>query len=335
MIGKFRSSGINIKVYNFKSFKSIFNNIKGIITITRQYEPDVIQGWMYHGNLMAILIKLIATNNPLISWNIRHSLYKLRYEKFIMRVIILFNSILSFIPDLILYNSWQSKKQHESIGFNNPSSHVIPNGIKDSFNLDIIKSNLRIRRERNISNSDIVIGHVARFHPMKDHATFIKAAIRICIEFQNTSFLFCGRNVSLSNAKIKSLIPKKFLNRFIFEGESDIVPEIMSSFDIFCVSSAWGEGFSNVLGEAMAIGIPCVVSDVGDSALIVDDSGIVVKPRSVDSFYEGLKTFILTGKKNRHYLGVKASEIIKSRYTIPIMVINYLHIYKYYLGKNS
>ncbi len=114
---------------------------------------------------------------------------------------------------------------------------------------------------------------------MKDHVCFIHSAIRTAFTISNVYFVLAGRNVQSDNVKLTSLIPHNLKHRFLFMGERNDMLELMCMADIFCLSSAWGEAFPNVIGEAMSTETPCVATDVGDCKEIIGTTGVVVSAR--------------------------------------------------------
>ena len=183
-----------------------------------------------------------------------------------------------------------------------------------------------MRTELAISTDALVVGHVARLHPMKDHALFLKAAVDIAQRHTNTHFLLSGRDVSLNNGNLKQHIPVALSSRFHLLNERNDVAELMSAMDIFCQSS-WSEAFPNVLGEAMAIGVPCVATDVGDSALIVGDYGVMVKPREKNALIKGVESLLLLSAADRKLLGAQARRQIEANFALDAVVKQYATLY--------
>jgi len=295
--------------------------------LVRQQQPDLIQGWMYHGNLAAWLAQRMALGRPVLVWNIRHSLYGLSGEKRMTRQVIRANRLLSRWADAILYNSELSRKQHAAFGFADGRGRVIPNG----FDLDRLRPDreqgAQVRRTLGIPDTARVVGHVARFHPMKDHALFLRAAVRVAEENQDVCFLLVGREVELENPALKELIPKDLEDRFLCLGERQDIVSLMQAMDLFCLSS-WSEAFPNVLGEAMATGVPCVTTDVGDSAFIVGDTGVVVPSGDDDALFNGLMGVLDKAPEGRRALGRGARERIEANFGLAAVVDQYANLYE-------
>lgn len=294
----------------------------------RRTAPDIIQSWMYHGNLAASVAAHAVATPACVAWNIRHSLYGLQHEKRLTRWVIRAGRFLSRGPDAIIYNSRLSRSQHEAFGYASGHAHVIPNG----FDMKRFRPNrevgYRIREELGIPHGAIVVGHVARFHPMKDHVNFLRAAVHVANEVPTAHFLVVGREVTPSNPALAGVVPPQLLARFHFPGERRDVPDLMRALDLLCLSSAWGEGFPNVLGEAMATEVPCVATDVGDSAEIIGETGMVVPPRNSEALARAVLAMLAKPVEERRALGQAARARIEERYALPRIVEQYAALYE-------
>jgi glycosyltransferase involved in cell wall biosynthesis len=316
------------------SVRSIFK----LRSIIHGLQPDIIQGWMYHGNLAAWLAQRFAPGKPILVWNIRQSLYNLNSEKPLTQKVIRTNRWLSSSADALLYNSQLSRQQHQQFGFCSKHGRVIPNG----FDLNIWKPALKegkntIRSRENIPTGATVIGHVARYHPMKDHARFIRAAVRVVASHPDVDVhvVLVGRNVDSNNEALLMLVPGEFRSRFHWLGERHDLPDLMQMMDVVCLSSAWGEAFPNVLGETMACGIPGVATDVGDSALIVGDTGEIVPPEDDNALFSGLMKMVDTTPEEREVLGQAARCRIASKFSLNAVVNQYVNLYEQLVQKKG
>lgn len=332
---KDRIKALDIPVYSLGIKRSsLFSLIRiyKLIRLIREHKPDIIQGWMYHGNLAATLVSIYAIGHPSIVWNIRHSLYDLSYEKRSTRWVIQLNRLFSRRPKAIIYNSNLSRKQHEAFGLHSHRSQMIPNGIEHQKYVMSSERIQDIRFSLNIPFSAIVVGHVARFHPMKDHQGLLQAAVEITQKYQEVHFVLVGREITKDNNLMTSLIPSEMKNRFHLLGERNDIPALMNSMDVFCQSS-WSEAWPNVLGEAMAAGVPCVATNVGDSADIIGETGIVVPPRDTDALMAGIEKLIMMTPEQRRTLGEAARSRIKLNYDLDLIVDIYASLYSEILSK--
>jgi len=329
-----KSLGVSVEVLNMKNVSSIFPASQKLLRIVNHVKPDIIQGWMYHGNIAATLIKILSSNPSFLVWNIRHCLYKLGHEKTITQLVIFANRFFSSQPDALLYNSKISKKLHEEFGFSSSNGNVIHNGfdVKTFFPLCGVRN--RIRSELGIPDDAFVVGHVARFDPLKDHKTFFSAASNIAKRYSKVYFLVVGREVEFSNKQLMSYIPASLQSRFYLLGDRGDVPCLLKGMDLLCQSSC-SEAFPNVLGEAMASGVPCVATNVGDSSIIIGDTGILVPPRDDLALFSGIEKFLTMSVKDYCILSKLARVRIERNFSLTKTVCNYFTLYEKLLSKRK
>jgi glycosyltransferase involved in cell wall biosynthesis len=302
--------------------------------LVKEFRPQIVQGWMYHGNLAASLAAYISpAPQPAVAWNIRHSLYSLKAEKSLTQLVIRANRRSSTGVGAILYNSCLSRKQHEEFGFSSRQGIVIPNGFDTVKLKPGFERGKSVRRSLCIPDQAIVVGHVARFHAMKDHPAFLRAAVEVMRKRDDVICLLVGKDVHLSNPKLSRILPLELENRFWFVGERDDVPDLMQAMDIFCQSS-WSEAFPNVLGEAMSLGVPCVATDVGDSRYIIGETGKLVPASDIDSLAKGLTELLNLSSDQRAALGRASRRRIENNFSLPTVVDRYRKLYESLLLKN-
>jgi len=232
---------------------------------------------------------------------------------------------LSFFPHSIIYNSSLSAEQHCNVGYSVKKTKIIPNG----FDLQKFRPDKNRRQqlceELRVAESVLLVGHISRLHPMKDHATLLRAIERVAdglsdiVGKQEVLFLLIGHGVTNELSKNSAI-------RFL--GERVDVPRIMSALDIVVSSSAWGEGFPNVIGEAMASKVPCVVTDVGDSAYIVGKYGRVCSVGDDQCIANSLLQLI-ENKQERETVGRQARKRIKEKYSIDKIKKEYLKEWRF------
>jgi len=303
-------------------------NVLRLRTLLKKLEPDVIQSWMYHSNLMISVVRMLTRKKSAIAWNVRHSLSDLSREKWMTRQVIRANRFLSKGVDSIVYNSKISRRQHGEFGFVSENALIIPNGIDLNNFSPSFEIRGRVRSELGISEDAFVVGHVARLHPMKNHEGFLRVAVNLAKKHLNAHFILMGCNVTLSSGSLAALIPDEVRCQFHLLGSRSDVSDLMSAMDVFCLSSVWGESFPNVLGEAMASGVPCVATDVGDSAAIIGDTGVVVPPQDEDALTVGIESLLTMSSEERRALGASARARIEANYTLGAIVDQYAAFYE-------
>ncbi len=300
-----------------------WQTIKKLRQIMRSFNPDIVQGWMYHGNIVATAAVFLFDpmhRKKKLFWNVRQTLYDINSEKIQTRWLIVLGRWLSFFPHSIIYNSSLSAEQHCDIGFLSKKTKIIPNGFDlQKFRPDKNRRQ-QLRKELEVSESTILVGHISRLHPMKDHATLLRTIDHAVDSLYSTGskqkvlFLLIGHGVTSDLSNNLSI-------RFL--GERSDVPRIMSALDIAVSSSAWGEGFPNVIGEAMASEVPCVVTDVGDSAYIVGQYGRVC-PVGDDQCIASSLLQLIGNKQERKISGKQARKRIEKNYSMDKIKKEYL-----------
>ena len=299
-----------------------------LVPIARSLRPSLLQGWMYHGNLAASACALLAGRLPVI-WNVRHSLHDLRCENRLTRGFIRVGAALSSSTRAIIYNSRLSASQHEALGYEPERTVVIPNGFDCRLFRPRPEMAQRLRREAGIDPGRVVIGMVARCHPQKDPFTLIKATALLARRGINVHVLIIGTDFDAGNAPVVRAIAEAGLaGRISLLGERHDIPDLVAGLDIAVLPSAWGEGFPNVLGEAMACGVPCVTTDIGDSAWIVGRTGIVVPPRDPEAMADALERVVALGPDERRQLGAAARARVIEHFEVDDIVGRYEALYQ-------
>ncbi len=318
-----------IPVYCLNMERSIFNLRKfiNLYLFIRKYRPHVLQTWLYHADLIGLVSGELA-RVPNIVWNVRCSDMDFKYYSLGTRVIFVLLSKLSFAPDAVVVNSEAGKQFHIKKGYRPKLWEVIPNG----FDTDIFKpdtgAGTRLRQFLGIDPSVQIIGMVARFDPMKDHANFFAAAKILIACFSDARFVLIGRGMNEQNIELMRMIQENSMsNRTYLLGERTDIHDIVPGFDICTLSSSFGEGFPNVLGEAMSCGIPCVATDVGDSARIIADSGQVVSPGNPGSLARAWLDMLLISPNQRAEFGIKARKRVENNFSVLKAVDKYKRLY--------
>lgn len=292
--------------------------------LVRSVGPSVIQGWMYHGNLAA---SLAGGGKPVV-WGIRQSLYDLRKERMLTRWVIRVGALMSRSARVIVYNSETSARQHEAFGFDPSLTRIIPNGFDTDVFVPDAGARASTRHELGLSENVVLIGLIGRYHPMKNHRLFLEAAALVGRECPAVRFLLAGAQTEARDPVVGALIAESGLgDRLLTLGERNDVPRLQAALDIGCSTSAWGEGFANVIGEAMSCGVPCVVTDVGDSARVVGDTGRVVPSGDAHALAAAWKDLIGLGRERRQALGMRARQRVIDKFSLGTIVKAYEDLY--------
>ena len=296
--------------------------------------PDLLQGWMYHGNLAALLAR--PRSHPPVIWNIRQSLTDLTHERLVTALVIRAGAHLSRRVSKIIYNSHASARQHEAFGFDPGRTVVIPNGFDLSQFKPLPEARNILRARLGVASETILVGQVARFHRMKNHFGFLRAAAIVAAAAPGTAFVLAGKGVDSGNRELMQTVASLGLHgRVHLLGSVDDVPTLMAGLDVLCSPSTWGEGFPNVLGEALASGVPCVTTDVGDSSLIIGAAGIVVPPGDEAALAAALVELTSAPPEVRGAMGREGRNRVTQKFTIRAIGGQYADLYEAVLAERG
>jgi len=270
---------IPIRHLNKKGRWDLMGLFSRLLRVVREERPDIMHSYLYDQNLVLVALKPFFPAMRII-WGIRCSMVDLDRYEWIDRLSFNLNCWLSKFPEVIIANSQDGGKYHVSHGFPSAKTKVIPNGIDtDRFRPDPT-ARRQLRSEWGISEHEKLIGLVGRLDPMKDHPVFLKAAAFLANERKDTRFVCVGRGPVDYLTTLQTLAKSLGLEeRLMWVGIREDMPAVHNALDICISSSAYGEGISNAVAEAMACGVPCVVTNIGDSAWLVGNRGEVIPPK--------------------------------------------------------
>lgn len=269
-----RDLGIDVYSLDFSNGKIRVFGLFKLFFLIKKIKPDVIQTWMYHADFIGGVVGRIAGVKN-IFWGVHHTTLVREKSKRSTILIAKVNAFLSkYVPKKIIYCASKSREVQESIGFNKSKGIVIPNGYDVTSYTQNISMGKAFRDEINVSDNTFLIGHVGRYNPQKDHKTLIESLSILRENKLNFRAIIVGTNLDNSNYEIKELLNDKNMQDHVFLlGRRSDIPFVMNGIDLFVLSSAFGEAFPNVLNESMACGTPCVATDVGDSSVIIGETG--------------------------------------------------------------
>ncbi len=300
-----------------------------LVRAMRRHKPDLVQSWMYHANLLAGLAAQFARRPPVI-WGIRQSDLDPRISKPSTIAVAKMGARYSrWLPQKIVCCAENARVVHEAMGYAPERMLVIPNG----FDLDRFKPDAEARRalhgELGLPDTALLVGLAARCDPQKDHGSFLAAAGILHRQNPNAHFVLCGDGIDRHNTTLAGWTADQGIGGAThLLGPRTDMARIMAGCDVMVSSSAFGEGFPNVLGEAMAAGTPCVATDVGDSALIVGDTGRVVPPRDPPALAAALRDILALSGGERRALGERARERVVEHYSIDAVTARYSALYR-------
>lgn len=294
----------------------------------KRVKPDVVHTWLYHADLLGGLAARLAGVSA-IGWCIRNSNLDKDKTRLATRIVVrLCASLSSWVPTKILSCSEEARRIHVALGYAAEKMQVVPNG----FDLTRFKpddaARSAVRAELGIADSTPLVGLIGRFDPQKNHAGFFAAAGVLYRQMPHVHFVLAGRSIEQNNATLMQAINKAgVLANTHLLGLRDDVPRLMAALDVL-TSSSYGEAFPNVLGEAMACGVPCVVTNVGDSAYIVGDTGRVVAAGDMTAFAAALEDLLKLPPAEKAALGERARDHVAEHFRIETVTRQYEDFYE-------
>lgn len=298
-----------------------------LVARLRANRPNVFQTWLYHADALGSLAKPLVDTH--LAWNIRCSDMGHDYAGPLKRLLLSFLKSVSGMPELVIANSEQGISHHKSIGYRPRKWIYVPNGFDlEKFRPDHAKRKAT-RKVLELAPNDVAVGIAARFHEMKDLPTFLRAASRTASMHDNIRFVVFGDGGQDTTNALRDLSRDLGIDKeMIWAGHWGAMTEAYNSLDLLVMSSRYGEGFPNSVGEAMACGVPTVVTDVGDAATLVGDTTRVVPPGDPDALAAAIHAVLLLPPDERKALGENDRKRILCRYSDAVVAARYREIYR-------
>lgn len=285
-----------------------------LIVLIRQIQPDIVQTWLYHSDLIGGLSAKLCGIKKII-WGIRcEGIGLKKTTKRIQQLCALMSWI---VPDFIIANSQRAADNHRQAGYNYKKIHVIPNG----FDSAIFSQNRDTTFLQNIINKSLpldalFIGTLARFHNDKDYPNLVQAIDMICKLHHNIYFVLCGPGCNDENSEFVALLNtlEHREHVILIDGIDDSVA-YLNALDIFVLTSKT-EAFPNSLAEAMLCELPCIATDVGEVREIMGNTGLLIPSQDPQALAAACSVMIKKSKKERQQLGHLAREKIEEKYSM-------------------
>lgn len=290
--------------------------VRRLALAIRTARPQVIQSWMYHADLLTLAARavLLRGERPRLVWGVRCSDMDVSRYGPALRLVIAACARLSTRPDAVLVNSHAGRAVHETLGYHPRRFEVVENGIDTERFRPDPAARVEVRQALGLAPDTVVLAHVARRDPMKDHESYLAALDRLPH--------IVGLAIGLGT---DSLPERPNLRRL---GARTDVPRLLAASDFIVSSSAFGEGFPNVLAEGMATGAPAIATDVGDAARIVGDTGLIVKPRDSEALARAIAELTGEDANARAARRGRARARIESVYPLARAAESYAALYR-------
>jgi glycosyltransferase involved in cell wall biosynthesis len=323
-----RAKGIGVHSVNMSKGTLNLSALGRLVRLLRRERPHLVQTWLQQSDLVGGVAARVAGVGPVL-WNIRHSTLHPVFSKKTTRILTLACAKLSrILPEHIVCCSEASRREQVKLGYAAEKMLVIPNGVDTARFHPDRDARQSVRAELGIPREAPVFGAAGRFDPAKDHRSLVRAAAGIAARNPECHFVFCGEGVSTENPELAGWVNGTGLSdRFHLLGERRDIQRIMATFDVFLSSSCFSEGFPNVVSEAMACGSTAIVTDVGDSASIVGDTGTVVPAEDPAAMVSAARALLGTGMEFIRKRGLLARCRILENFSLSRMIARYQQLY--------
>ena len=301
--------------WHLMSTPSVVFKLKKII---EDIEPDAIQGWMYHANVLATVAHQWAKTEAAMIWGVHHSLAAIQEESLSTKIALNMSRLLSKVPQAIIFCAESGLIQHNHFGFKNKNNVAIPNGIPMN----------EFSAKKSINAHKTIVGFAGRYHEAKGFPYLFEAISLVQQSSDSVSFSVAGRDVSYGNSEISKLVAHHTVDpkRITLLDQVTDMPIFYNTLDLFVLSSIT-EGFPNVLVEAMASGVPCVTTNVGDAAVIVRDAGLVVESKSGRALADAILQYVVLRTSEKLALSVRSRDIVAKNYGLDAVAKAYLAVW--------
>jgi len=330
---RIRAMGVPVEAIGMQPGHPDLLGVVRLCNRMRFLKPDLVQTWMYHADLLGGLAARLAGVKAVV-WSLRNNNLDADKTKFVTRQVVRLCAWLSErIPDRIVSCSEAARVFHQRLGYASKTCVVIPNG----FDLKEFRPDETwrdsARAEWNWGDGVLIVGMLARFDPQKNHCGFIEAARLLQERLPTARFVLAGEGVEWGNKALSDAVDRAGLReKMRLLGRRSDMPRLLAGLDVLA-SPSHSEAFPNVVGEAMACGVPCVATDVGDSRLIIGDAGAVAAATSAQAIAKALFEVLSLTSTERVHLGRRARARIVESYSLEVCVRNYERVYDHLYEK--
>lgn len=318
---RLRAGGIRVEALGMAGLTGMPATIRRLRALLAEMRPDLVQSWLYHGDLVAGLALRKGWRCPL-AWNLRCTVSG---DNLATRMLVRLNAMLSRkLPASIVCCGEEAARFHAALGYDAARMTVLPNGFEvDHFMPQEVEEHEGCRF--------LAIG---RDDVLKDYPTLIRAFARMAGKVPAATLTVRGKGIATSAANRDLVAALGLADRVMLGGPLADVREALACADVYC-SSSTNEGFPNVIGEAMLMELPVVATDAGDTAIIVGDCGTIVPPRDPAALGDAMAAMAATPASIRRSLGRRARLRIASRYEIGHVARLYAEHYRSVISQGT
>jgi glycosyltransferase involved in cell wall biosynthesis len=322
LLPEFEQAGVRVVMLGKGGRWDVVTFLGRLVKAIRSIKPDIVHAYLPVPNFLAALLKL-GFPRLHVAMGVRTSGKDLRQYDWTFRVSFWLEKLFSGLADLVIVNSLAGKAAYERKGFNPQKLRIISNGVDTALYRPDPQAGAPLREGWGVPESGVLVGVIGRLDPMKGHPVFLQAAARLASEFPALRLVCVGDGPLAYRRKLEEMCVSLGLQeRLTWVEARREIAAVYNALDICCSASIFGEGFPNVVGEAMACGIPCVVTDVGDSVMVVSETGRVAPVSDVEALAQALRTMVLLSDAERSALGEMARQRILSNFSLQRMISN-------------
>jgi len=307
-----QARGVAVTALDFTRPLRLPREFVRLVRLLRGTPPDVVQTWMYHADIIGGLASRLTMRRLPLVWGVRLTEVRAAGIKRRTRVLVRLAGLLShWLPDAIVANADNSIASHGAYGYDTKKFRIVGNGFDTARFRPDPERRQAIRQRLGVADDTVLAGLIGRYSAQKDQDGFIAAAGEAARQAPGLTFLLCGRDIGADNATIDGLVDRHGLRgRIHLLAERTDVEQVFAGLDIY-VSASRAEGFPNVVAEAMACGLPCVVTDVGNCRELVGDTGLVCPPGDPGALAAAMTTLAAMTPAERAAMGQRARAIVE------------------------
>ncbi|HET59813.1 MAG TPA: glycosyltransferase [Chloroflexi bacterium] len=330
---RLQNLGIKVSALHLPRGRMTVKGWRTLRRLVKESQPDLMQTWLYHADFAGALLRLSGIRCPLV-WGVHHSADNWREMKATTRLVLCANRLLArWLPDAIVCCSESASQSHAALGYPAKKMVIIPNGIDTQRFQPHDQGGERLRNRLGVPAGSLMVGHCGRWIPLKGHRIYVEMAARLRAGFADMHFVMCGEGIDVDNDPLMAWIEENGLSGNVhLMGGQAAMEEIYQGLDLF-VSSSLSEAMPLTVMEAMACGVPCVVTDVGDQGTLVAEWGVVVMPGSADALIHGCEQVLGLTCEEQERLGQGARQRIVNDYSLDAAAQKYLTVYQRLLAE--
>ena len=317
--------GIRTETLDIRGGASAILSVPRLVRLIKAARPDLVQTWMYHSNLLGLLAMRLAGDAPL-SWSVHSSELDFSTYSIGLRLLFKLSVRTASMPKATVFTSHVARQWHDSLGFKPQRWQYVPAGVDISIFRPNSPSRASLRSELRLPPDALIVGAVGRFHAQKDYPTFLRAFAMLRRDVPGAHAVMVGINVTPDNRVLAQLVHSLGLgDKVHMLGLRSDIRSILAGLDLFVLASAFGESCPTVLIEAMACGVPCVATDVGDAPRIVGDTGKIVPPSNSSALAAACAEVLGNRCANS---SAAARRRIEERYSLEIMTKGFADLFE-------